>query len=78
MYNGGSGAMHCACAKTQRSYIAMNESIFQRKNQDIVDLFKSAKHPKKVACVALDYAKGTHIALICNGEGKRFKAQSGL
>jgi len=52
----------------------MNESIFKRKNQDIVELFTSAKHPKKVACVALDYAKGTHTALICNGEGKRLKA----
>ncbi len=52
----------------------MNESIFQRKNQDIVNLFKLAGHPSKVACVALDYAKGTHIALICNGEGRRLKA----
>ena len=52
----------------------MNESIFQRKNQDIVELFESAQHPKKVACVALDYAKATHTALICNGEGKRLKA----
>jgi len=52
----------------------MNESIFPKKNQDIVDLFESAKHPKKVACVAFDYAKGTHMALICNGEGKRLKA----
>jgi hypothetical protein len=58
----------------QRSYTAMNESIFQRKNQDIVDLFESAAHPKKVACVAIDYAKGTHVALICDGEGKRLKA----
>ncbi len=52
----------------------MNKSIFQRKNQDIVDLFESAEHPKKVACVAIDYAKGTHVALICDGEGKRLKA----
>ena len=52
----------------------MNESIFPKKNQDIVDIFDSAKHPKKVACVAFDYAKGTHMALICNGEGKRLKA----
>ena len=52
----------------------MNESIFKRKNQDIVDLFDSAKHPKKVVCVVFDYAKGTHMALICNGEGKRLKA----
>lgn len=52
----------------------MNESIFPRKNQDIVELFKSAKHPNKIACVALDYAKATHTALICNGDGKRLKA----
>ena len=52
----------------------MNESIFPRKNQDIINLFESAKHPKKVACVVLDYAKRTHTALICNGNGKRLKA----
>ena len=51
----------------------MIKSIFPRKNQSLVDLFDSAKHPGKVACVALDYAKATHTALICDGEGRRLK-----
>jgi transposase len=50
-----------------------HETIFTRKNQSLVDLYESAGHPKKVACVALDYAKSSHTALICNGMGKRLK-----
>jgi transposase len=52
----------------------MIKSIFPRKNQSLVDLFDSAKHPHKVACVALDYAKATHTALICDGGSRRLKA----
>ena len=52
----------------------MIKSIFPRENQKVVDLFDSAKHPSKVACVALDYAKKTHTALICDGDGRRLKA----
>lgn len=51
----------------------MIQSIFPRKNQTLVELFESAGHPAKVACVALDYAKGTHTALICDGGGRRLK-----
>ena len=52
----------------------MTKSIFRRKNQSLFDLFDSAQHPRKVACVALDYAKATHTALICDGAGRRLKA----
>lgn len=51
----------------------MNTIIFPRKNQKLVELFDSAGHPQKVACVALDYAKATHTALICDGQGRRLK-----
>jgi len=66
--------MHGASAGNIRSYTEMIKSIFPRKNQSLIELFDSAGHPKKVACVALDYAKATHTALICDGSGRRLKA----
>ena len=66
--------MHGASAGNIRSYTEMTKSIFRRKNQSVVELFDSAPHPNKVACVALDYAKATHTALICDGSGRRLKA----
>jgi len=39
----------------------------------MVQLFEKAGHPAKVMCVALDYAKATHTALICNGQGDLLK-----
>jgi hypothetical protein len=36
-------------------------------------LFEEAGHPTKVTCVALDYAKAQHTALIRNGLGDRLK-----
>jgi transposase len=50
-----------------------NRSIFIRQNQTLINLFKDAKHPDKVLCVPLDYAKNTHMALCCNGSGKMLK-----
>lgn len=49
------------------------KNIFTRQNQIILDLFAKAKHPDKVLCVPLDYAKQTHVALCCNGNGKVLK-----
>jgi hypothetical protein len=46
-------------------------SIYSDGNPQIVQLFQKAGHPAKVMCVALDYAKATHTALICNGQGKK-------
>jgi transposase len=39
----------------------------------LIRLFEAAGHPAKVMCVALDYAKAQHTALICNGLGDLLK-----
>jgi len=44
-------------------------SIYAPSNPQLIKLFEVAGHPAKVACVALDYAKAQHLALICNGLG---------
>src|SRR5271157_941979 len=44
-------------------------SIYPDGNPQIIKLFERAGHPTKVLCVALDYAKAQHSALICNGLG---------
>ncbi len=51
-----------------------HRNIFTVQNQAVVSLFASAGHPNKVLCVALDYAKETHMALCCNGAGKTLKS----
>lgn len=51
-----------------------NHPVFKNVNQDICEIFERAEHPKKVIVVALDYAKQTHTALICNGAGASLKA----
>jgi len=48
-------------------------SIYPDCNPQIAKLFEQAGHPAKVMCVALDYAKGQHTALICNGQGDLLK-----
>ncbi len=48
-------------------------SIFQRSNPAIEKLFAAAGSPKKVMCVPIDYAKGQHTALVCNGEGMQLR-----
>ncbi len=47
-----------------------NRTIYQAQSQDLLTLFEEAGHPGKVMCVALDYAKTTHTALLCNGCGE--------
>jgi len=49
-------------------------SIYSRCNPQLLKLFEEAGHPAKVMCVALDYAKAQHMALICNGLGDLLKA----
>jgi transposase len=51
-----------------------SKPVFKSLNQDICEIFDRAGHPKKVMVVALDYAKLTHTALICDGEGTSMKA----
>jgi transposase len=48
-------------------------SIYAHCNPQLIKLFEAAGHPAKVACVALDYAKAQHTALICNGLGDLLK-----
>jgi len=48
-------------------------SIYPECNPQVIKLFERAGHPSKVLCVALDYAKAQHTALICNGLGDRVK-----
>ena len=48
-------------------------SIYPDGNPQIIKLFEQAGHPAKVMCVALDYAKAQHTALICNGLGDLLK-----
>ena len=50
-----------------------SKSIFTRQNQTLINLFRDAKHPEKVLCIPLDYAKSTHMALCCNGAGTVLK-----
>ena len=49
-------------------------SIYSRCNPQLLQLFERAGHPAKVLCVALDYAKAQHTALICNGLGDLLKS----
>src|ERR1019366_149326 len=48
-------------------------SIYSKCNPQLLTLFEQAGHPAKVMCVALDYAKAQHTALICNGLGDLLK-----
>lgn len=48
-------------------------SIFQRTNPAIENLFQKAGSPRKVMCIPIDYAKRQHTALVCNGEGKQLR-----
>ena len=48
-------------------------TIYSRCNPQLLKLFEAAGHPAKVLCVALDYAKAQHTALICNGLGDLLK-----
>jgi transposase len=48
-------------------------SIAQRSNPAIENLFREAGDPKKVMCLPIDYAKGQHTAMVCNGLGERLR-----
>ncbi len=49
------------------------KSIYEKSNPAIEKVFKSAGSPKKVMCVAFDYAKKTHTALVCNGDAMQLR-----
>lgn len=51
----------------QRSSIYGNQDVRLR------DIFNRAGDPRKVLCVAMDYAKRKHVAMICDGNGDVLK-----
>jgi transposase len=53
-------------------------SIYANCNPQLVKIFETAGHPAKVLCVALDFAKAQHTALICNGRGDILKGAFAL
>lgn len=50
------------------------KSIYRSQNVSLRAVFERAGDPRKVLCVALDYAKRKHVALICDGHGDVLKA----
>jgi len=49
-------------------------SIFRKRNPDVEALFAGAGRAGKVMCVAFDYAKKTHTAVVCDGNGSQLRA----
>lgn len=50
------------------------QSVYRNQNVLVRAVFERAGDAKKVLCVALDYAKRKHLALICDGHGDVLKA----
>lgn len=50
------------------------QSVYRNQNACLRAVFERARDPRKVLCVALDYAKRKHLALICDGHGDVIKA----
>jgi transposase len=48
-------------------------SIFRKRNPDVEALFAGAGRAGKVMCVAFDYAKKTHTAVVCDGNGSQLR-----
>jgi transposase len=52
----------------------IKKSVYRSQNASLSALFERAGDPRKVLCVALDYAKRKHLALICDGHGDILKS----
>lgn len=50
-----------------------NPSVYRNQSERLRAIFDSAKSLTKVLCVALDFAKLKHVALICDGTGDILK-----
>ena len=48
-------------------------SIYEKSNPAIEKVFAEAGSRKKVMCVAFDYAKKSHTALVCNGAAMQLR-----
>ena len=53
---------------------SQSTSVYRNQNVLIRAVFERAGDTRKVLCVALDYAKRKHVALICDGNGDILKA----
>ncbi len=53
------------------------QSVYRNQNALIRAVFERVGDTRKVLCVALDYAKRKHVALICDGNGDILKLISG-
>ena len=53
---------------------SQRSSVYRNQNALIRAVFERAGDTRKVLCVALDYAKRKHVALICDGNGDILKA----
>ncbi len=49
------------------------QSVYRNQNASIRAVFERAGDARKVLCVAIDYAKRKHVALICDGNGDVLK-----
>jgi hypothetical protein len=50
-----------------------SSSVYRNQNAQVRAVFERAGSSRKVLCVALDYAKSKHVALICDGNGEILK-----
>jgi transposase len=50
------------------------QSVYRNQNALVRAVFERAGDARKVLCVALDYAKRKHVALICDGHGEVLKS----
>jgi transposase len=50
-----------------------NTSVYRKQSVEVRTIFEKASSPRKVLCVALDYAKQKHVALFCDGLGDILK-----
>jgi len=48
-------------------------SIYKTQCPQLQSIFEQAKSPEKALCVAIDYAKSKHVALVCDGNGNIMK-----
>ena len=48
-------------------------SIFRKRNLDVEASFESAGVATKIMCVAFDYAKKIHTAVVCDGSGRQLR-----
>lgn len=53
---------------------SVSSSVYRNQSVQIRAIFERASSPRKVLCVALDYAKRKHVALCCDGNGDILKS----